>query len=53
MAALRFVSAAAGMPVKVVDGERWNVKVTVKDDLEIVMSFLSGTGLEFSSPDGN
>jgi 2-C-methyl-D-erythritol 4-phosphate cytidylyltransferase len=43
---------AAGMPVKVVDGERWNVKVTVKDDLEIVMSFLSGTKLEFSAPDG-
>jgi 2-C-methyl-D-erythritol 4-phosphate cytidylyltransferase len=42
---------AAGMPVKVVDGERWNVKVTVKDDLEIVRSFLSSAGLEFSSPD--
>lgn len=42
---------AAGMPVKVVDGERWNVKVTVKDDLEIVTSFLSGTKLEFSKSD--
>ena len=39
---------AAGMPVKVVDGERWNVKVTVKDDLEIVTSFLSATKLDFN-----
>jgi 2-C-methyl-D-erythritol 4-phosphate cytidylyltransferase len=37
---------AAGMPVKVVRGERWNVKVTVKDDLRIVESFLSGRILE-------
>jgi 2-C-methyl-D-erythritol 4-phosphate cytidylyltransferase len=42
---------AAGMPVKVVDGERWNVKVTVKDDLEIVTSFLLGSRLEFTDPD--
>ncbi|MDD3642258.1 MAG: 2-C-methyl-D-erythritol 4-phosphate cytidylyltransferase [Candidatus Krumholzibacteria bacterium] len=31
---------AAGMPVKVVEGERRNIKVTVKDDLEIVAGFL-------------
>jgi 2-C-methyl-D-erythritol 4-phosphate cytidylyltransferase len=39
---------AAGMSVKVVDGERWNVKVTVKDDIDIVTSFLSGTKLDLS-----
>jgi len=39
---------AAGMPVKVVDGERWNVKVTVKDDIEILKSFLSGAKLDLS-----
>ena len=42
---------AAGMPVKVVDGERWNVKVTVKDDIDIVTSFLSGTPLDLESID--
>ncbi len=42
---------AAGMPVKVVDGERWNVKVTVKDDIDIVMSFLSGTTLDLECLD--
>lgn len=31
---------AAGMPVKVVEGERRNIKVTVRDDLEIVAGFL-------------
>jgi len=40
---------AAGMPVKVVDGERWNVKVTVKEDIEIVTSFLSGTKLDITT----
>jgi len=33
---------AAGMPVKVVEGERRNIKVTVKDDLGIVAGFLGG-----------
>ena len=42
---------AAGMPVKVVDGERWNVKVTVKDDIDIVLSFLSGTTLDLGCLD--
>lgn len=42
---------AAGMHVKVVDGERWNVKVTVKDDIDIVTSFLSSTMLDLESID--
>jgi 2-C-methyl-D-erythritol 4-phosphate cytidylyltransferase/2-C-methyl-D-erythritol 2,4-cyclodiphosphate synthase len=42
---------AAGMPVRVVDGERWNVKVTVKDDIDIVTSFLSGTILDLECLD--
>ena len=42
---------AAGMPVKVVDGERWNIKVTVKDDIDIVTSFLSGTTLDLECLD--
>jgi 2-C-methyl-D-erythritol 4-phosphate cytidylyltransferase len=33
---------AAGMPVTVVEGERRNIKVTVKDDLSIVDHFLGG-----------
>lgn len=33
---------AAGMPVKVVEGERRNIKVTIKDDLGIVAGFLGG-----------
>jgi 2-C-methyl-D-erythritol 4-phosphate cytidylyltransferase len=37
---------AAGFPVKAVEGERWNIKVTVKEDLEIVASFLAGKKLE-------
>ena len=37
---------AAGFPVKVVEGEVWNIKVTVKEDLEIMGSFLSGRKLE-------
>lgn len=37
---------AAGIPVKVVEGERWNIKVTVKEDLEIISSFLAGRKLD-------
>jgi 2-C-methyl-D-erythritol 4-phosphate cytidylyltransferase len=37
---------AAGFPVKVVEGEVWNIKVTVKEDLEIMGSFLSGRKLD-------
>jgi 2-C-methyl-D-erythritol 4-phosphate cytidylyltransferase/2-C-methyl-D-erythritol 2,4-cyclodiphosphate synthase len=37
---------AAGFPVRAVEGERWNIKVTVKEDLEIVASFLAGKRLE-------
>jgi 2-C-methyl-D-erythritol 4-phosphate cytidylyltransferase len=37
---------AAGHSVKVVEGEVWNIKVTVKEDLEIMGSFLSGKKLE-------
>ena len=37
---------AAGFPVRVVEGERWNIKVTVKEDLKIVESFLEGKKLE-------
>jgi len=37
---------AAGFPVKVVEGEVWNIKVTVKEDLEIMGSFLLGRKLE-------
>jgi 2-C-methyl-D-erythritol 4-phosphate cytidylyltransferase len=39
---------AAGMPVRVVEGERWNVKVTVKQDIDIVKSFLSGSILDMN-----
>ena len=37
---------AAGFPVKVVEGEVWNIKVTVKEDLEIMGCLLSGRRLE-------
>jgi 2-C-methyl-D-erythritol 4-phosphate cytidylyltransferase len=37
---------AAGYPVRVVEGERWNIKVTVKEDLQILESFLGGGKLE-------
>jgi 2-C-methyl-D-erythritol 4-phosphate cytidylyltransferase len=37
---------AAGYPVRVVEGERWNIKVTVKDDLEIIASFLEGKRID-------
>lgn len=32
---------AAGYQVKAVEGERWNIKVTVRDDIAIATSFLS------------
>jgi 2-C-methyl-D-erythritol 4-phosphate cytidylyltransferase len=35
----------AGFSVKAVEGEVWNIKVTVKEDLEIMGSFLSGRKL--------
>jgi len=31
----------AGFQVKLVEGERWNIKVTVKEDLDIIASFLT------------
>ena len=37
---------AAGLPVRAVEGERWNIKVTVKEDLEIVTGLLEGKILE-------
>lgn len=40
---------SAGFPVKAVEGERWNIKVTVKEDLEIIASFLEGKKLELPS----
>jgi len=42
---------AAGYPVRVVRGERWNIKVTLKEDLEIVESFI--TGKKLTMPEGN
>ena len=44
----RSLVLAAGMTVKVVEGERWNIKVTVKEDLEIMASFLAGKKLAMS-----
>lgn len=44
---------AAGFPVKVVEGEVWNIKVTVKEDLEIMGSFLSGRKLELPPCEGD
>lgn len=35
---------AAGMPVKVVEGERWNMKVTVKDDLDMLAELIRKAG---------
>lgn len=43
---------AAGFPVRVVEGERWNIKVTVKEDLEIIGSFLEGKKLELDAVGG-
>lgn len=37
---------ASGHPVKAVEGERWNIKVTVSDDVEIASSFLTGAKLD-------
>ncbi|MBN1884084.1 MAG: 2-C-methyl-D-erythritol 4-phosphate cytidylyltransferase [Candidatus Krumholzibacteriota bacterium] len=37
---------AAGFPVRAVEGERWNIKVTYKEDVDIVRSFLVGARLE-------
>lgn len=37
---------AAGLPVRVVEGERWNIKVTIKEDLQILESFLGEGKLE-------
>ncbi|HER43958.1 MAG TPA: 2-C-methyl-D-erythritol 4-phosphate cytidylyltransferase [Candidatus Eisenbacteria bacterium] len=43
----------AGFPVRVVEGERWNIKVTVKEDLQILESFLGGGKLELpDEPEG-
>lgn len=39
---------AANMPVKVIEGERWNIKVTVREDIEIAKAFLSESRLEMS-----
>ncbi len=36
---------ASGHPVKAVEGERWNIKVTVSDDIEIASSFLTADRL--------
>jgi 2-C-methyl-D-erythritol 4-phosphate cytidylyltransferase len=44
---------AAGFPVRVVAGERWNIKVTVKEDLEIIGSFLEGKKLELDAAGGS
>jgi len=41
---------SAGLPVHVVEGERWNIKVTVKEDLEIAASLLEGGKLELPGP---
>jgi 2-C-methyl-D-erythritol 4-phosphate cytidylyltransferase len=43
---------AAGFPVRVVEGEVWNIKVTVKEDLEIMSSFLAGRRLELPPCEG-
>ncbi|MBN2184814.1 MAG: 2-C-methyl-D-erythritol 4-phosphate cytidylyltransferase [Candidatus Krumholzibacteriota bacterium] len=37
---------ASDMPVKVVEGERWNIKVTVREDIDIIRSFLAGRKLD-------
>jgi len=39
---------AAGLPVKVVEGEKWNIKVTFREDIEVALSFLTEKRLEFS-----
>jgi 2-C-methyl-D-erythritol 4-phosphate cytidylyltransferase len=42
---------AAGLPVRAVEGERWNIKVTVREDLEIVADLLAGKRLELPRGD--
>jgi len=37
---------AAGMHVRVVEGERWNIKITVRDDLDIAASLIAGGDFE-------
>lgn len=37
---------AAGHPVRAVEGERWNIKVTVKEDLAVVAAMIAGKRLE-------
>ncbi|OQX84131.1 MAG: 2-C-methyl-D-erythritol 4-phosphate cytidylyltransferase [Candidatus Latescibacteria bacterium 4484_7] len=39
----------AGFEVKLVEGERWNIKVTVREDLDIITSFLSARTLDFEA----
>ncbi|MBN2070696.1 MAG: 2-C-methyl-D-erythritol 4-phosphate cytidylyltransferase [Candidatus Krumholzibacteriota bacterium] len=41
----------ADMPVKAVEGERWNIKVTVREDLDIIKSFLAGRKLDLPETD--
>lgn len=43
---------AAGYPVRVVRGERWNIKVTLKEDLEIIESFMTEKKLVMPEGDG-
>ena len=38
-------------PVKVVEGERWNIKVTVREDIDIITSFLAGRKLDLPDAD--
>ncbi|HMA76939.1 MAG TPA: 2-C-methyl-D-erythritol 4-phosphate cytidylyltransferase [Candidatus Krumholzibacteriaceae bacterium] len=39
---------AAGLPVKVVEGEIWNIKVTFKDDIKVALSFLTEKKLDLA-----
>jgi 2-C-methyl-D-erythritol 4-phosphate cytidylyltransferase len=43
---------SSGAAVKIVEGEVWNIKVTVKEDLAMMESFLSGVKLEFPTCEG-
>ena len=40
-------------PVKVVEGERWNIKVTVREDIDIITSFLAGRKLDLPDADAS
>jgi 2-C-methyl-D-erythritol 4-phosphate cytidylyltransferase len=42
---------AADLPVKVVEGEKWNIKVTVSEDVEVALSFLTAKKLELAKPE--